>query len=280
MLCTPAKTYQIRQVQTSNSLFVTQPSLDTHSNETPIPTTCAIASCTATLELHSADTSAVTYLESALPIYDLVGGEVDTTQNGRSKPHVFADIPLSDAQCEQGWTDLMAFELSGSSYRPSVNTLKQVWSSINAAALAENVKLDSQFLGYDLAELVAEEGYPAALALAVFKYLANPEQDPHGQWACLNRRKTVTHAGRTLLQARQNASEYLVVDFLEEWRDQLPEAWRNDAELSVIEGAYSMPTPTTISVHSTTTTPANSAAPKATASKGKWHERFAKTRKK
>jgi sister chromatid cohesion protein DCC1 len=281
VLCTPTKSFQIRQVQTSNCIFVTQPSLDAHGNAMPTPTTCAIAACTATLELHPADTPAVAYLEDVLPVYDIIGGEVDVTQNGKSKAAVFADIPLSNGQCEQGWVEAVAFELSGSSYRPSANTLRQVWSSINAAALAEGMKLDSQFLGYDLAELVHEEGYPAALAQAVFGHLASTGQDTSGQWSCLDRRKVVSFVGRTLLQAGHRSSGYPIADFVEEWKDSVPEAWRSDADLATIHGAYDNPTSTTIAAKGTSASAtAESIAPKATAAKGKWHERFAKTRKK
>ncbi|OAG08537.1 uncharacterized protein CC84DRAFT_1215025 [Paraphaeosphaeria sporulosa] len=281
VLCTPTKSFQIRQVQTSNSVFVTQPTLDAHGNDIPVPTTCAVAACTATLELHPADASAVAYLEDALPVYDIVGGEVDTTHNGKSKAAVFSDMPLSNGQCEQGWSEVVAFELSGSSYRPSVNTLRQVWSSINAAALAEGMKLDSQFLGSDLAELVREEGYPASLAQAIFAHLAAAGQDTSGQWSCLHRAKVVSFVGRMLLQAKQGSSGHSIADFVEEWKDSLPEAWRGDADLKAIDGAYDNPTATTIvaKANSASATP-ESVLPKATAAKGKWHERFAKTRKK
>lgn len=268
-------------MQTSNSVFVTQPASDAHGNDVPTPTTCAIAACTATLELHSADTSAVAYLEGALPVYDIVGGEVDATHNAQSKSAVFADIPLSNGQCEQGWTEIVAFEQSGSSYRPSVNTLKQVWSSLNAAALAEGIKLDSQFLGSDLAERVQEEGFPPPLALAIFKHLASAGQDTSGQWSCLDRRKTVSFVGTNLLRATKRASAgYPVAEFVEEWKDSLPETWRNDADLKAIEGTYHMPTSSTIAAKNTASSVTEPAAVKATTAKGKWHERFAKTRKK
>jgi sister chromatid cohesion protein DCC1 len=281
VLCTPTKSFQIRQVQTSNSVFVTQPSRDAHGNDIASPTTCAIAACTATLELHPADAPALPYLQDALPVYDLVAGQVDVTHNGRSKAAVFADIPLSNGQCEHGWTEAIAFELSGSSYRPSANTLRQVWSSVNAAALAEGMKLDSQFLGYDLAELVQEDGYPAALAQAVFGHLASTGQDTSGQWSCLDRRKVVSFVGKTLLQAGHRSSGYPIADFVEEWKDSVPEAWRGDAELTTIDGAYDNPTSTTIVAKGTSAfATAEFTAPKATGAKGKWHERFAKTRKK
>lgn len=59
VLCTNDLTYQIRQVQSSNSVFILQPS-ESHRgvNEIPSPNLSAIAKCTATLELVLSDTAA------------------------------------------------------------------------------------------------------------------------------------------------------------------------------------------------------------------------------
>lgn len=75
VLCTDDHTYQIRQVQSSNSVFILQPS-ESHRgvNEIPSPSLSAIAQCTATLELILADTAASfamvsRLLEKNLPSY-------------------------------------------------------------------------------------------------------------------------------------------------------------------------------------------------------------------
>lgn len=283
VLCTPNKTFHLRQVQTSNSLFVTQPQyLDSHGNDIPVPATCAVASCPNTLELHPSDASAVDLLHEALPIYDIVAGDVDATGNGKSKDAIFDNLPLSDAQCQAGWNELMAFELDEDTYRPSVNALSQVWRSINAAALAEGVRLDSQFLTEDMATAVAEDGHPSSFAKAVLRHLSNDEQDAAGPWSCLDRARTVAFVGKTLLEAKQGSSDFLIADFTDTWEDRLPEAWRKDAKLSAIEGSYEFPSDTTIRVKSKDAAVANvqdtNAATKPSARK--WHEKFAKTRKK
>jgi sister chromatid cohesion protein DCC1 len=255
--------------------------LDTHGNEIPIPTTCAMALCSATLELHPSDGSAVPYFEDMLPLYDIVDGEVDAAGNGKSKDMIFPDIPLSDGQCEHGWRELIAFELAGSSWRPSASTLSQVWKSINAAALAEGVKLDSQFLTDDIANAVAEEGFPASLAVAILRRLSTDDQERDGPWSCLDRTKTAPYVGRTILEAKHGGPNYLTSDFLDTWKDLLPELWRKDAELNTIAGVYQLPTSTTIELKdkatvSTRTEPASKAA----TSSRKWHEKFGRTRQK
>ena len=261
-------------------LFITQPALEAHSNEIPAPVTRAIASCTATLELHPSDASAVTLLKEVLPVYDIVGGDVDATGNSKSKATILDDVPLSNGQCEAGWSELVAFEHKGSSYQPSPTALSQVWSAINAAALAEGVKLDSQFLMNDITRAVSEEGHPSTLTEALLRRLSTEEQDPTGPWCCLGRSKTVAFVGKILLDAKQG-NGFLIADFTDTWEDELPEAWRKDAQLSAIEGEYDFPTETTIRTKGAAVTNINSGAAVAMKpSARKWHEKFGKTRKK
>ncbi|KAF1955711.1 hypothetical protein CC80DRAFT_505043 [Byssothecium circinans] len=281
VLCTPDKSFQLRQVQTSNSLYVTQPTLEAHDDAIPAPTSRAIASCPATLELHPADGDAVSYLEAVLPVYDMIDGEVDAEENHKTKPGIFHNIPLSDGECEKAWGALVAFEMAGNSYRPTAKTLVQVWASVNAAALAEGVNLHTQFLMEDLAKLVGEEGYPISLATSLIQHLSNTEQGNRGEWTCLDQKTTLSFVGKMLLEAKRGSADYLTADFLDVWKDNLPEAWRQDVELKAIENAYELPSSATIRAKSKAgaASKADTAAPKAAASR-KWHEKFAKTRKK
>ncbi|KAF2188360.1 hypothetical protein K469DRAFT_567272 [Zopfia rhizophila CBS 207.26] len=280
VLCTPNKTFQLRQVQTSNSVFVTQPRLEGHGNEIPVPTTCAVASCTATLELHPTVESSAPYLKEALPIYDIIDGMVDVAGNGKSKTRILSDVPLSNGECEVGWKELIAFEFAGSSYRPSANTLAQVWKSINAAALAGGTKLDSQFLTEEILKAMDEEGYPSELITAIFRRLAADEQDTNGPWSCLDRTKTVHFVGITLLEAREGEANYLTAEFLNAWKDCVPESWRTDAELSTIKDAYVLPSTMTIAVKGVSASSAKTedSTPKVGSSSRKWHERFGRAR--
>lgn len=280
VLCAPDKTFQLRQVQTSNSLFVTQPAFEAHGSDLAFPTTRAIASCATTLELHPDDSSPAAYLEGRIPVYDLIDGEVDVAGNGKSKAAIFSHMPFSDGQCEQSWRDMMAFEFAGSSYRPSANTLLQVWKSVNAAATAEGVKLESQFLAEDITRPVSEEGHPSSLLLALLQYLTSDDQDRAGPWCCLDRTKTVQFVGKTLLAAKRGDSDYLTAEFVDIWKDSLPESWREDAELKAIDGSYDLPSSTTISLkgQSLTAKGVESAPPKAASSSRKWHEKFGRAR--
>jgi hypothetical protein len=223
----------------------------------------------------------VALLRETLPIYDIVAGDVDATSNGKSKTSIFSNLPLSDGECQAAWEELMAFEVDGASYLPSPNALSQVWRSINAAALAEGIKVSAQFLTNDIAKAAAEEGHPAGLIEAVLAYLSTEDTDKTGPWSCLDRAKTVVFTGRTLLEAKRGG-DFLIADFTDTWEDRLPEVWRKDAQLSAIEGIYDFPSDTTIKAKSNTatTSSADNSVAAMKPSARKWHETFAKTRKK
>jgi sister chromatid cohesion protein DCC1 len=275
VLCTPNRSFQLRQVQTSNSLYVTSTTLHGPAND---PATCAIALCATTLELSPADKSAVPNLQEALPVYDHVLADA----NRKSKASIFSDIPLSPEQCEQAWRSLLAFEQSGSSYRPSAQLASQTWQSINAAALAEDVTLDEQFLTADLVKLVEEEGRIASLATAILKHLSVGDENPQDQWSCLDRTKVVPWVGTKLLESKQKERGELTADFLDRWKDCLPEEWRTDAELTAIPNVFQLVGDNKIVFKDAQSAAAttNTSAPKASASARKWHEKFGKNRKK
>ncbi|EUC32297.1 hypothetical protein COCCADRAFT_99056 [Bipolaris zeicola 26-R-13] len=281
VLCTPGKSFQVRQVQTSNSLFVTQPALEAHGNEIPIPVTRAIALCSSTLELYASSASAIALLREVLPVYDIVAGDVDATPNGMTKAGIFNDMPLSDGECQAGWRQLMAFDTNEGSYQPSPSALSHVWRSIIAAALAEGIPLDKQFMTSDIATAVAEEGHPAPLTQAVLAYLATDDTDRSGPWSCLDRAKTVAFTGKTLLDARHGA-DFLIADFTDTWEDRLPEVWRKDAKLTAIEGFYEFPSDTTIKAKGKAASAlvVDNGTTAVKPSARKWHEKFAKTRNK
>jgi hypothetical protein len=154
----------------------------------------------------------------------------------------------------------------------------QVWKSINAASIAEGWKLDEQFLTKDMARTVAEEGYPATLVEAIISRLNVEGQD--AKWACLDRTKTVHFVGRTLLEAKRGGPDYLTAEFLDTWKDCLPESWREDAGLKTISGIYELPTSTTVRLKGNAAAAAKPEGPSSKASSSrKWHEKFGRARK-
>ena len=87
VLCTNDHTYQLRQVQSSNSVFILQPSESRcGGNEIPAPSLSAIAQCTATLELIPSDTATSLamvsrILKKSLPPYKGIDTDVGLGTN-------------------------------------------------------------------------------------------------------------------------------------------------------------------------------------------------------
>jgi hypothetical protein len=129
------------------------------------------------LELHPVTGTATPHLKEALPLYDMADEMVDTAGNGKSKTLILSDIPLSDAQCERAWRDLVAFEFAGSSFMPSAATLLNLWQSISSAALAEGIDLSKQFLTEFLTKAIDDEGYPLGLVHALLSRLTADDYD-------------------------------------------------------------------------------------------------------
>lgn len=180
MLCTNDQTFHVRQVQSSNSVYLIQPP-ETLRQDERLPSAKAavraVAQCASTLELIPASTTEVS-LRQILPIYSgpLVDprAEIETIVESRGKNIIgkqdaLENIPLSPYQFNEAWVDVCAFELDGQAWIPSANLLKGVWNSIICAATVKNINLAGKFLVLDLADMVEEDGFPHALLDAVIE---------------------------------------------------------------------------------------------------------------
>lgn len=102
VLCTDDHTYQLRQVQSSNSVFILQPSENVlGDNLIPTPSLSAVAQCTATLELMPSDTAASfalvsQLLKKSLPSYKGIDTDVGLGTN--------TTFPSRNVQSQTAWT--------------------------------------------------------------------------------------------------------------------------------------------------------------------------------
>lgn len=158
----------------------------------------AISMCGSTLELYTPKEgfSAVPVLVKVVMVYHGSGGvedgmDTDTdTDTDMGVPEagvrnaLFADIPVSRAQCEEAWVDLCAFVLrrcpetdlksaAGYCRRPSAKCKVGVWKRVVEGAVLQGIDLEKQFLVKDLWRSVlddnAEEPFPRALFEAVVR---------------------------------------------------------------------------------------------------------------
>ncbi|KAJ9271685.1 hypothetical protein DTO212C5_2110 [Paecilomyces variotii] len=283
-LCSPTQTFRIRQVQSSNSIHILRPTDgNTQSNDNGVEngeldlseTVTTVAKCGSTLELHvpPGGFSAVPFLEKALRLYDRLnwdgdvsmrsaGAEMTPAERRRLKEKLFADIPVSTAQCQSGWDELCAFvhgDDTGNDqavcWRPSARVKMAVWKRMLEGSVLQGIDMEKQFLAADLWKAVLDEGdeepFPRALFDAVLgRLLESPgADDSEVKWANVDKDVCTRWVGETYLEALAPTASAAAVrtDFLNAWKDHLPESWRSEASLSALtDGSYKTTDPTTI----------------------------------
>lgn len=166
-------------------------------------TMTSIAKCGSTLELFMPKEgfSAVPFLVKTLGFYsrDEERGNVDVDmvdddEDGYARNAMnalFADIPVSKAQCEQGWVDLCAFVMRSNAnanlpgvncWRPSAMVIVDVWKGVVEGAVLQGINLEKQFLVNDLWKSVlddnGEEPFPRGLFGAVVRRVCEDSTAP------------------------------------------------------------------------------------------------------
>lgn len=238
VLCTPDKTYNLRQVSTSNTLYIAQPSFAA-GDTLERPGLEAIAQVHSTLELQPSGTSsAVPYIKAALPMYASTGHY--EPKDAMTKESLFAIIPLSDAECQQSWLKLVCFETGQPprAFVPSVSAKLKVWQDILAAATANGVDLSDHDAVSKLLPSVTNDDLPEELYKAVICSTMEPASGLNGD-GMTHEIKCSRFVGLSLLEDRTKAthSTMSVDAFKSAWADMLPEKWRSLADVNLLESA-------------------------------------------
>lgn len=157
-------------------------------------TVTSVSKCGSTLELHTPASgfSAVPFLERRVGVYDVLSGEEGPEDRARGEDldpierqevvgRVVRDVPVSRAQCEQGWIALCAFVLPRGEegdwerwcWRPSARVKVEVWKRVVEGSVLQGIELWKQFLVSDLWRSVldeeGEEPFPQPLFEAVVR---------------------------------------------------------------------------------------------------------------
>lgn len=189
VLCTDDRTFHIRQVHSSNSIFILQPSqTQSIDEEGPIPAEAisAIAQPTATLELIPSSSHGPSSLRQILPVYGASQAEperksepalVPPVADRISKHAALDNVPLSSGEFEALWAQLCAFELEGQAWLPSIPLLAAVWKSIISAATANSIDLGQSIQIQSITQMVREDGYPVPLIETVLRRVCSEDGD-------------------------------------------------------------------------------------------------------
>lgn len=280
VLCTPDKTYEIRQVNTSNSVYVTQPALTGDDGGGAKNALEAIAKCDSTLELTPAPTrSAASLIKAVLPVYASTGNY--GSKKSISKTELFSHIPLSQAECEDGWAELACFESiePPGCFIPSGKVKAQAWETAFTAATAEGANLQDPFIGDDIPVFAMDlkQDWPIELLHGIFASIS--AKTASGNLA-IDEDKCVRFVGLSQLETRSGGRETDLAAFLQAWKDVVPEAWRKKCEVSALQGQYNLSdggksiTFIDNKSASNATNGATDDSKSALGAKRKWHEKF------
>ncbi|KAF2764915.1 hypothetical protein EJ03DRAFT_355359 [Teratosphaeria nubilosa] len=242
-LCTPTQTYTVRQVNTSNSVYITRPHATATTNNGPTaPSIHAIAKSDFTYELAPTKTTldtVIPYIRAALPIYTSTGAhQLKPDLAPKTKADLFADIPFSDLECERGWKRLACFELDDDDnnakgcFIPSGEAKLQAWKSTVQRSHEYGIDLTAAFnesLLIDSSSDLARKLSQAILSSVAVDTSASQ----------LDASETVRQAGLWNLEAAtQTRGAVKMAEFVGEWKDLLPEKWREMARLEELKGEY------------------------------------------
>jgi hypothetical protein len=290
VLCTADKTYDIRQVSHSNTVYLTRPHPLPDENGGPPNTGIeAIAKCESVIELLPTTTqSAAPFIKAILPIFSSTGNY--SSSKNISKAELFSHIPLSEAECEVGWSELACFESTNppGSFVPSGKVKAQIWDAAFTVAVAERTDLALPFSASDIPNYATElvQEWPSELVAAIFASVATTSSSDGGQLV-LDKDKCLRFVGISHLSARSEGRPTDTKAFLKAWQDSVPEEWRPDCLLSALKGSYTTQDggSTITYVSSTIDTKGNivsadNQTKTSLGAKRKWHEKFRGSNKK
>lgn len=241
VLCTPDKTYEIRQVSTSNTVFVTESnSRSKIPDGSSQPVLKAIAQPQSTLELLPCSaTSAIPYIVAALPSY--TSTQHHSSSTAVTKHDLFANIPLSDGECEAGWIELACVESGDGRHAviPTASVKTKVWEGILGAATATGIDLTGELNHDDLSRLLnMESDWPDAVTTAVLRSMSTP--DLTSNTTTLDPELCAKRVGLALLEdlSGPTSGSISTAPFKTKWANLLPEEWRSHAALNLLNGCY------------------------------------------
>lgn len=235
-VCTNDRTFEVRQVQSSNLLYVVEPSGDVASAENKIsilPGITIIGQCKALLELVLVPTAATKFFKQALPVFD---DSHPVLGDHKTKHDLLVDAPFSAGEFEAAWTEICAFEsnlwsLGLRAWRPSALLLMDHWKFFMSAVTVDGIDPTSPFSMNDVADSMQEEGYIAEVLQAVLKRLSS---NLGNAMVFLDREKSVSWVGAVLLEAQFTGNGIASAAFTTLWQDQLPEKWRAQVSLDLL----------------------------------------------
>lgn len=296
MICTENQTYSLRQVNTSNSVYLVRPEDGGAAGDGfPKPALQAVAQSSFTLELNpvsSKASNAIPYLRAALPTYSSTGHYL--TKQPIPKRELFANISLSERECEAAFNALACFEMQDprGCFIPSGVAKVRAWKSILEQALAHGIDVTVPLTPAQSSVLVdPSEDWPAELTQSVRDCILG---DSRKERDSIHTKVSISKIGLNLLESSGQGTRTStpVSDFLSAWADQLPEKWREEVSLELLKnseidgyvlenGGKDIKFAVSMGAGGTSSSeaPPRPAESKSLGAKRKWHEKFRSSKK-
>ena len=285
VLCSYDKTWALRQVQSSNSVFVASSARLDHDSNLKVPSLCITSSCSGTIEaIELKDTGKIvqtpqSFLSQILPIYD-------TAKSSRLQKHVskfdlFTRITYSEVELQKAWKDLAAFELDNSAYLPSRSDCLNLWTSIRSSADALSIDLTGTFSADDLwNESSLENDFSFALYTSfLLKLSADRSPTSINGMITLDKRVTVDYIGELVILSEDASKENPSGSTLQALKSILPIAWHDQVSeetLCSLPAFHDRQEKRNTSLHAE---PVSKTDPKRKQGARDWHEKFKRSKR-
>nr|OQO19643.1 hypothetical protein B0A51_13554 [Rachicladosporium sp. CCFEE 5018] len=244
VLCTHDKTYNIRQKNSSNTIYVLQPH---EANDGPGKQRMQIISQPqSTLEITLAlRPCAAAYIRQLLPVLSSTGQSVGA-RDSLTKAQLFSHIAASDAECEIAFRDLAVLvDQHGKCMLPSAQLRLDTWHSILAAARARPIDLTASLasnridlLRTDVSDVNDLQG--TLVSAIVGSVLEQYDGGLVTEDVRIDPSALVRWVGITRLEAMSAKTSTTASVFKSAWKDDMPELWRSKVDIALLAGRYTL----------------------------------------
>ena len=171
VVCTPDETFDVRQVQSSNVLYILQPSkcsTEERLNVAQFKGVTAIAQCKGLLELVKASPNPEQYLRANVPAFNHEIGSVPSRVHRPTRLELLRDAPFSSGEFHSAWKQLCIFEVEGRPWLPTALVLRNIWASLLSAAIINDIDTTGQFKTTAIKILLQADGHAIPALEAIF----------------------------------------------------------------------------------------------------------------
>ena len=228
VLCTNDQTFELRQVQSSNVLYILRTSgIETEGKSS----LSAAAECQGLLELVPGKEDVVQHLRTLIPVRDAKTASKIEGMAPKCR-RLLIDMPFSEQEVASGREELCVCEEQGFCWIPTAKTLKDTWLSIMTATVLNGSSVDKDVDVDRVRQLVVEDGCNTAVFDAILRRNSRWTKSPNRLAFTADR--SIAWLGTVLLEANED-SPVKTEQFIAQWKDQLPEAWRAKANLNLLQ---------------------------------------------